>query len=212
MQTLIQNKLFTLKLPYKQEIIVRLHTVGSGALFVKIMKDALRSSGYYRYKTLSSSFDGSKFVWSIALHLKKLPDIEKIEQELSKLGASFEDVEKLNEDEWSYSIDMSHTLLDAIKVYGGEDVTLRHSLYAYWVNVTDINHLVIESSRRNSWYPQVAVYDANLQLLKFIKRDKRTTRLGVSLPLNSRYIRISDIYTMKNIRDTLTLSPQLKSE
>jgi len=208
MQTLVENQLFSTKLPYKRELKIALKTDGSPSLFVKLMKDSLRNLGYYRYNTLSSDFDGTTFVWKISFQSSMIPDIVKIQEQLNKVGSSVVDIEKITEDEWSYSVDISHSTLESIKVYSGEKVVLKHSLDPYWIDVRDIKKITVGSSRRNSWYPQIALFDMNLKLLKVIKKDQRTKVMTLELPQNAIYMKLADIYTMKNIRDSLTLYPK----
>jgi len=208
MQTLVQNQLFSSKLPFKRELKVSLKTEGSPILFVKLMKDSLRNLGYYRYSTLSSDYDGNEFVWSIGFQSSRIPDIVKIQEQLSKVGSYVVDIEKISMDEWSYKVDISRGLVESIKVYSGKNILLKHSLDPYWIDIKSVKKMIIKSSRRNSWHPQVAIFDTNLKLLKMIKQDKRTKTIAVQLPVGSAYMSLSDIYTMKNIKDSLTLYPK----
>ena len=208
MQILVQNRLFSSKLPFKRELKINLKTDGSPALFVKLMKDSLRNLGYYRYSTLSSDFNGNKFVWSISFQSNRIPDIIKIQEQLSKVGSFVVDIEKNSINEWSYKVDISRGSVESVKVYNDENIFLKHSLDPYWIDIKSVKKLLIKSSRRNSWYPQIAIFDTNLKLLKMIKQDKRTNRITIQFPVGSCYMSVSDIYTMKNIKDSLTLYPK----
>ena len=46
-----------------------------------------------------------------------------------------------------------------------------------------------------------------LFLVKFFKSDQKTFKTTVNIPANAKYMKISDLYTLKNIKDTLTLNP-----
>jgi len=85
---------------------------------------------------------------------------------------------------------------------------LRRSLYAHWLNVSKIKGLDIKSSHRNSWYPYIAYYDASMHLLKVIREDKIYYNIKLNIPQNAKYMKIADLYTMKNIRDELRLTPK----
>jgi len=93
-------------------------------------------------------------------------------------------------------------------LHNGEKISLKRSLYAHWLNVSKIRMLKIKSSRRNSWYPKIAYYDASLHLVKLLVREKIYREILLKIPKNAIYIKISDAYSMKNLRDELELIPQ----
>ena len=97
--------------------------------------------------------------------------------------------------------------LNMQKLREGEEVKLKRSLYAHWLNVSQIDRLRIYSSSRNRWYPYIAYYDNSLHLLKVIKRDSRRRNMILEMPSGACYMKISDIYTLKNIKDGLVLTP-----
>jgi len=72
---------------------------------------------------------------------------------------------------------------------------------------TKIGTLDIVSSIRNEWYPYIAFYDKSLKLLNVIKIDTKKTNITLEISKETHYIKISDIYTLKNIKDDLVLTP-----
>jgi len=206
-QTLKENGL--LKLFFKKPINLKLNfkTSGTPLFFVKIMGDTLRNIGYYRYVTTASHLDSSEFIWKISLTSEYATDPLVLENELNKSGCRIIDVERNSATEWSYIIDMSEGYLDIPELEDTQEVKLKRSLYAHWVNVSKIKSLSIRSSRRNSWYPYIAYYDTSLHLLKVIKKDRIFHRLNLNIPQNVKYLKISDLYTLKNVRDELSLLP-----
>ena len=210
MQILIENKLFHLKLPSKRELKIYLKTDGSATLFVKLMKDSLRNLGYYGYKTLSSDYDGKDFIWGISFETSKIPNIIKIGEQLSKVGATIVDIEHIGDNEWRYSIDISHSIVESVKISGDSPLVLKHSLDPYWIDIRNVKTVNIKSSRRNSWHPHIVFFDADLKLIEVVKEDKRVTSFFVEIPQEAIYMKIADIYTMKNIRDSLSLYPRVK--
>ncbi len=207
MQTLKENGL--LKLFFKKPIDLQLHFKTSGAplFFVKIMGDTLRNIGYYRYVTTASSLDASEFTWSIGLSSEYVTDPLILEKELNKSGCYIIDISRNSATEWSYVIDMSDAHLNVDSLEVDMEMKLKRSLYAHWVNVSQIKSVVIYSSRRNRWYPNISFYDASLHLLKVIKKDKVFRKLYLNIPQNAKYMKISDLYTLKNVRDALRLVP-----
>jgi hypothetical protein len=206
-QTLKENGLLKLFFKKPQEFRLNFKTNGSPLFFVKLMSDTLRSIGYYRYVTTESNLDASEFVWSINLTSEYVTDPLVLQNQLHKSSCEIIDIERNGPKEWSYIIDISNAKLNVPVVHDEQEIKLKRSLYAHWLNVSKIRTLHIKSSRRNSWYPNIAYYDSSLHLVKIIKRDKIYREILLNIPKNATYIKISDLYTLKNVRDELTLTP-----
>jgi hypothetical protein len=206
-QTLKENGL--LKLFYKKPQSLKLNFKTSGAplFFVKIMGDTLRNIGYYRYVTLASNLDASEFEWNIGLTSEYVTDPLILEKELQKSGCNIIDIERNTDREWTYVIDMGRAFLNVEKLHADMEVSLKRSQYAHWLDISKIKNLHITSSKRNSWYPYIAYYDASLHLLKVLKQDKICHELSLNIPPNTKYMKLSDMYNMKNVRDKLLLTP-----
>ena len=207
-QTLKENGLLRLFFKKPQEFRLNFKTSGSPIFFVKIMSDTLRNIGYYRYVTTASTLDSSEFTWSINLTSEYATDPLVLQKQLQKSACDIIDIERNNSKEWSYVIDISNAKLNVKTLENSEKVTLKRSLYAHWLNVSKIRRLKIQSTRRNRWYPYIAYYDSSLHLVKIIKREKIYKEILLNIPKNATYIKISDLYTLKNVRDALVLLPQ----
>ncbi|WP_294960706.1 hypothetical protein [Sulfurimonas sp.] len=206
-QTLKDNGLLNLFFKKPSELTLHFKTSGSPLFFVKIMGDTLRNIGYYRYVTQESNLNNSEFTWTINLTSEYATDPLILQQELGKSGCNIVDIHRNTPTDWTYIVDMRDGELNVETLEDGFEVKLKRSLYAKWINVSQIKKLNIISSRRNSWYPYIAYYDNSLHLLKVLKKDTRRSRIMLNFNDNVHYIKISDIYTLKNIRDDLTLSP-----
>jgi len=206
-QTLKENGLLNLFFNKPQELKLSFKTSGSPLFFVKIMGDTLRNIGYYRYVTLESNLDASQFTWTIVLNAEYATDPLILQQELNKSGCSIIDINRNASNNWDYSIDMSDGYLNIVSLESPDEYELKRSLYAHWLNVENIEKLTIKSSIRDRWYPQITYYTKQLHLLKVIKKDKKTKILDLTIPKCAKYIKISDMYTLKNVRDNLMLQP-----
>ncbi len=207
-ETLKENGLLSLYFKKPQELILNFKTSDNPLFFVKIMGDTLRNIGYYRYVTREAKLDEKGFVWSISLRAEYVTDPQVLQIELSKSGSSIIDVTMISPTEWTFNVDMHEGFLNVVSLVSYENVELKRSLYAYWLDVSQIKELSIQSSRRNSWYPYITYFDASLHLLKVIKKDEKTTHIDLDIPEGAKYIKISDIYTLKNIKNFLLLSPK----
>ena len=87
-------------------------------------------------------------------------------------------------------------------------MTFRRSLDAHWLNVSQVQRLTLTSLRGNNWYPYIAFYDSSMRLLKVYKRDRKTWEVTVRPPRDAVYVKVTDLYTLKNIKDGFRILPK----
>lgn len=206
-KTLKDNGVLNLFFKKPRKINISFKTDGDSLFFVKIMSDTLRNIGYYRYVTKESNLNNSEFTWKISLTSEYATDPVVLSKELHKSGCKITDIVKESDTDWVYVIDMQNARLNTTVLVADEEVRLKRSLYSYWLDVSNIKKLKIDSSYRNSWYPYIAYYDESLKLLRVIRRDKKRSTITLNMRENTHYLKISDIYTLKNIKDSLILTP-----
>lgn len=206
--TLKDNGLLKLYFQTPQELNLHFKTSGSPLFFVKLMSDSLRNIGYYRYVTRASNLNSSEFTWSISLNSEYATDPLVLQKELRKSGCNIIDIIRDSPTEWTYVVDMASGFLNIPILEDEQEFKLKRSLYAHWLNVSKIDELRIVSSPRNNWYPYIAYYDSSLHLLQVIKHDSKEYELSLDIPKFAKYIKVSDIYTLKNIKDEISLYPQ----
>lgn len=207
-ETLKENGLLKLFFESPREFTLNFKTSGSPLFFVKVMGDTLRNIGYYRYVTIASNLDSSEFTWSINLTSEYATDPLILNKELQKSGCQIIDIERNSVTEWTYVVDIENGFLNIQALQNAKTTTLKRSLYEHWLDVSKIKMLHISSSRRNHWYPYIAYYDSSLHLLKMIKRDSVYEEILLEIPKNAQYMKISDMHTLKNVKDELVLLPQ----
>lgn len=203
-----ENGVLKLSFDRVQELGLRFKTRGSMLLFVKVLGDSLRNMGFYRYATTESQFDHEEFIWNIALESEYAIDPMTLQKELQKRGCRIVDIVKTDALQWEYTIDMENVHLDVPVLVNGEKLKLKRSLYAHWLNVENISKLYIKSSFKDDWYPDISYYDSQLRMIEVFQKDKKTRNLSLVMPQNAKYIKISDIYTLKNVKDDLILKPR----
>jgi len=209
-ETLEENGLLHLFFEEPQQYEMTFHSTGDPLFFVKLMGDTLRDIGYYRYVTKESTNDESGFEWKISLEAEYVTDPVLLRKELATRGCEIIDIVRVSAVDWHYNIDTSKAHLKADKLVSGKKKKYKRLQYAKWLDVEKVKRLSIKSHRANFWYPYIAVYDSSLRLLKVIKEDKETKQFTLELPQESRYIRVSDLYTITNIRYGLEFSPSGK--
>jgi len=206
-ETLKENGILNLFFKKPCEINISFKTEGTPLFFVKIMSDTLRNIGYYRYVTEESNLKNSEFTWKINLTSEYAADPLILSNELNKSGCKIVDIIRDSATDWTYVVDMTNARLNTKILENGMELKLKRSLYSYWLDVSKIKKLKISSSYRNSWYPYIVHYNKSLKLLRVIKKDTKRRSITLDMKENTHYLKISDIYTLKNIKDALVLSP-----
>ncbi len=209
-ETLEENGLLHLFFEEPQQYEMTFHSTGDPLFFVKLMGDTLRDIGYYRYVTKESVNDGSGFEWKISLEAEYVTDPVLLRKELATRGCEIIDIVRNSATDWYYSIDTSKAHLKVDKLKNGQKKKYKRIQYAKWLDVAHIKAIHIKSHKANFWYPYIALYDSSLRLLKVIKEDQQTAQFSLKLPEETRYISVSDLYTITNIRYGLEFSPSGK--
>jgi len=203
--TLKENGLLNLFFKKPTNLELSFRTSGSPLFFIKIMGNTLQNIGYFRYVTKESTLNNTEFRWNISLISEYATDPLILQNELSKSGCEIVDIQKKSDTEWIYVIDMRDGHLNVKSLKNAQEIKLKRSLYAHWLDVSSITRLEILSSRKNRWYPKISYYDSSLHLLKVISKNKKMRKMVLNIPRSAKYIKISDIYTLKNVRDSLVL-------
>ena len=204
-QTLKENGLLNLFFNEPKSITMNFSTDGYPVFFVKLMADTLRSIGYYRYITKEAHMNPTEFVWSIELTSEYAIDPLILRRELNKRGCDIIDISTQSSTNWSYQIDMKNAHLNVLKLETGDIINLERSIYEKWLDVSGVKKIVVSANAGNSWYPYISFYDRSLRILKVQKIDKKTTKLSLNIPSDATYIKISDLYTLKNIKNGLSI-------
>ncbi len=207
-QTLKDNGLLDLFFKKPQEMHLTFQSSGHPLFFVKIMSDTLQSMGYYRFITDHSKQDESGFFWTIRLTGEYAIDPVLLKSALQKRGCDIVDIDRHSKTDWSYHIDMKNAYLMLEELPPYKERELKKSLYEHWLNVKSSKSLTLWSLKGNNWYPYVSIYDKELHLLKVYKRDKRTKKIKLELPQDAAYVKIADLYSLKNIKDGLRVQTQ----
>ncbi len=209
-ELLEENGLLHLFFKEPQQYEMTFHSTGDPLFFVKLMGDTLRDIGYYRYVTKESTHDESGFEWKISLEAEYVTDPVLLRKELATRGCEIIDITRNSATDWHYDIDTSKAHLKADTLKSGKTKKYKRLQYAKWLNVAHVKKITVTSHRANFWFPYIALYDSSLRLLKVIKKDEETKKLKFELPEETRYIRVSDLYTITNIRYGLVFKPSGK--
>jgi len=207
-QTLKENGLLMLFYSEPRSVELTFSTNGTALFFTKLMEDTLHEMGYYRFLTREATLDAHGFVWKISMTSEYAIDPMILRKHLQKRGCGIIDIDRKSKTKWHYAIDMSEAKLGVKELTHGERHVFKRSLYAHWLDVSGVKKLHVWSLKGNRWYPNIAFYDKNMHLLKVYKQERKTLYKAFHLPKDTFYVKLSDLYSLKNIKDGLRVEAE----
>jgi hypothetical protein len=206
-KTLQTNGLLNLKLSHPSDIEIEFKTINNNFKSYKILNDVMRSIGYRYFFTKSMSvLEENNLVWNIMFKAEYMLDPVMFIRELRGHGCIVTKVQNNGLNKWSYEIDFQNTeLTNAIKIDSNEKVKFQKPLRAYMLKVTDIQSLQVISRNLNHWFPHIVFFDKNLKILQVIKKDRIYKGLKVKVPNDTKYVKITDMYNLINIKRGLSI-------
>ena len=199
------NGLLKLYFSKPQLIDVTFQTGGNALFFIKILRDTLRSIGYYRYFTMHSVRDHTSFIWKIQFKSEYAIDPVVLEEALAKRNCSINSINRTSATQWNYSIDIENAHLSLQTIYPYQPNELKKSLRPYLINIEKGRKLTLHTKGGDAWFPDIAIFDEKMRLLKVYKRKKRTKEIVFYLPKESVYMKITDSFNQSNLRHGLSL-------
>jgi hypothetical protein len=207
LKELKQNGLLHLKLPQPQEIEVEFHTNKDSVKSLKILNDTLKALGYYYYFTKSTQYNSNGLlVWTIKLKTEFVIDPLVFVNEILKNDCRVVEINKEENHKWIYKIDTNFAnIAESIFIDSNELIKLQKPLRPYFIKINGSGVLKVMSTSLNHWYPYIVFYDEHLNILNIIKKEQFSRRVSLSIPLQTKYIKITDLYTLDNIKRGLNV-------
>jgi len=200
-KVLKENKLLDLKFDHVGDIELSFATHQKDALlFIKLLKEVLSSAGYSNTLTTKAIRDSSGFLWRVKVKGSQMIDPYLIVSELQKRGAKVSKIRRESKNRYRYNIDISNAHIKAIVPTFEKEVKLKKPLLAYWIDVYGAYSITIVSVAGNSWHPYIVFYDKNLNIISNYTKERKSYNISLKIPRNAKYIKISDLYTLSNIK------------
>lgn len=202
------NGLLKLKYPSTKYIDVTFEFTNNPKKSLSALKEILKSLGHYYYFTQDTKFDES-FIWSIKLKTEAAISPLALSKALAKANCKITDIRKEGSNEWYYSINSNN-----IQVYKAKDLitntelSLKKSLKPYMLKVSNANAINITSNSGNRWHPSVIFYDNELEIIEVFKEDSLQKSLRLDVPIDTKYIKIDDLYSLSNLRRGISITKE----
>jgi hypothetical protein len=208
LQKLKENGLLDLKFKKPKQINIEFITNKDPIKSLKILNDTLRDMGYSYYFTKSNIFDKETNImkWVIVFNAEYALDPLILTQELKLKYCYILDIQKVTNVYWIYSINMNNAKIkDVIKIENNEKVVLEKPLRPYLIEVENSVSLQIISRNLNHWFPYIVFYDKHLNVLEVIKKKRTYKGYKSKVPRETKYIKVTDLYTLINIKRGLSI-------
>lgn len=173
--------------------------------FIKLIKSTLNELGYSRIDIQKVIQDKSGFMYKVVVYSDSAPDPMMIVENFAKKSASIVKVKRFSISNWRYFVDISHLDLVEDNVPYRKKVRLPKPLEPYWIDVSNVKVVVINSSKSNRWYPKIVFYDSFLNIVNNFSKDIKSYNIRLEVPRNASYMKVSDLYTLDNISRGLTI-------
>jgi len=206
LKTLKDNNLLDLDFKETKTLQLSFATTGKKPLlFVKIVRDALNAMGINHTLTTKAVRDESGFLWKVTLRSAAVIDPLLLAREVEKRGAYLSSVKRYSKENWRYNINVNRAHLKMKKIPFNQKVTLKKPLKPYWIDIRGARSLSIDSKKGNIWHPYIVFYDSDLQILDNYTKEKKSYNVSLKIPRNAKYVKISDLYTLENIKRGLKI-------
>ena len=163
----------------------------------KNLYDILKNMGYYSFYPVNIHKDTN---YTVTIEMKSQNHIDPLDllNAFEKRGCKLTDIEKNSS--FKYVIDCENEkLLNTIKLK--EETQALHNINGiYWIETEDFNKIKISTSKYDFWHPYVVFYDTNLNILNIISTSDLIRKKTFDIPLECKYIKITDSFTKENIK------------
>ena len=102
---------------------------------------------------------------------------------------------------WTIEIDASSLLWQIPAITPDEGAQMEKSAVPAWFVVHQSSALTIEAPYGNKWYPDIAVLDANMEVLSSMRSFKTQERMTFTLPEGAMYLKIANTNGMKLLKE-----------
>ena len=193
----------TLHRPMPQE--VWFFSYNNPALLFYLSEKALQEAYIFKYTITHLQKDEDGVVEAFAFTSASVPDPVRIGSFLRAHGIKVLDIKHQN-GRWSYTLDSAQATLGVPKVEKRMETKKGES--ALWLDISGLSSLSILAKTGDHWFPKIFIYDRFLHPLQRIERPGPVKRLELSLPNGSYYIKISDRFSTKNIKNGFVILPR----
>ncbi len=208
-QELQNNGLLNLNLGSTKDIDIIFYVHGNTKKSMKNLNDILKVLGHQYFITKEEIVVDNNFKWAMKMKTASAINPLRLSSELQSINCTILDIKKEGNNKWTYSIDMSNaSIYKAEDLINKNQLNLRKPLKPYIVKVNNISKIYLDSNAGNSWYPSVTFYDDNFNIIEIFEENSLQKSLRVTVPNNTKYIKIDDLYTLANLKRGINITKE----
>lgn len=202
-----KNGLLSLRYDNPTDIIIEFKVNSKTKKGYKILNDTLKALGYRYFFTKELNVtDENSFMWKIEFKAEYMLDPVVLLKELQQKNCKITNVENQASNHWYYELNFNEAILDeAVKIDKNEKIKFQKPLQEYLITVSEASSLQIISRKLNNWFPYIVFFDENLNILKTVEKDRIYKGYRTKIPKDTRYIKITDLYNLINIKRGLSI-------
>jgi len=178
---------------------VTLQVAHGSILSSKIIVQALNTIGQrvsiHRYES-----DAEMIRMEISLSGRKAFDPKYFSDILRENGVMIT-TGAVRDKKWTIEIDASSVVWQIPAITPDEGGQMEKSIIPAWFVVNQSRALTIEAPYGNKWYPDIAVLDANMNVLSSLRSFKAQERMSFSLPEGAMYLKVANTNGMKLLKE-----------
>lgn len=172
----------------------------------KIIKEILSDIGYTYYFTDFIKSEKNHLTWKIHFKSDFVLDPYIFNNELIRYDSKIVNITKNSPINWDYQIDFQEGILSHVQTIPlNEEIQLPMPFDPYILVLPNAKDLLIASTKANNWIPKISFYDKNLNPLGTIEMDRVYEGIKVTIPKNTKYVKISDRFTLLNLKRGLSI-------
>ena len=200
-ETLKENGLLRIFHKTPRELTATFETRINPLFLIKALQDSLNDLGFNYYLTSAFEKSGERFLWRLSYKSQYAIDPVVLAGQLDRYGIRFYDISR-DGDDWYYHLSAPEPELSGSEPLDSREARrLINPSGEYWVRLREEGrYLEVRTLSPGYWYPDVVFYDRYLNILKIYRKDRSTRGVRLTIPEDTRYIKVTDRFTVENLK------------
>lgn len=204
--TLKINALFSPTLDQSAQLKIRFKSQNTGALFFKILNDALNEAGFVYFTPSFVDIKDEGIEYEILVETRYILDPSVFYAILKNNAVFINNITKTSELSYEYDLDFSYAKLkEKVYIPLNKSVKLQRPLADYLVELKGASMIELRADSRDSWFAKLLFLDDKLKLVSAFKQNQKNNLLSLSVPSNAKYVLIGDLFSLDNIKRGLEI-------
>lgn len=181
------------------QIRTQISFAGEPMTALKAIQQGFSTLGYKYEITAMSMKDGYGEVHGTAVGIKPF-SAETLNESFAEEEMAVENAD-FNEGSLRMVLDAKEAVWNAPLIGNDEGVELQRPSNAQWFRIQGGQTVRIEPPYVGKWYPEIAVLDGSMRVLYSYRSPKSKEAWEIELPEEARYLKVSNVWGMKLLKE-----------